>query len=164
MLIRNLLRTGDDHALMLQRVILGLIFFAHGSQKALGWYGGPGLETSMRNFTGMGIPSVLAALAVMAEFLGGIGLLLGLLSRIAAVGIAVNMLVAILLVHVKNGFFMNWMGSQHGEGFEFHLLAMAVAGMIVVRGAGAWSLDRALERWWTGGSTWHIHVEPQPSE
>src|SRR5437867_2954801 len=115
MLIRNLLHTEDDHVLMLQRVVLGLIFFAHGSQKVLGWFGGPGLETAMRNFTSMGIPTVLASLAILAEFLGGIGLIFGLLSRIAALGIAVNMAVAVMLVHARNGLFMNWMGNQRGE-------------------------------------------------
>src|SRR5258708_38423800 len=107
MWMRNILRTEDDHSLMLQRVVLGVIFFAHGSQKALGWFGGPGLDTTLRSFTdNMGIPTVLASLAILAEFLGGIGLILGLFSRIAALGIAVNMVVAVLFVHARNGLFM----------------------------------------------------------
>jgi putative oxidoreductase len=82
----------------------------------------------------------------MAEFLGGMGLIIGFLSRIAAFGIAVNMLVAILTVHMPNGIFMNWAGTQKGEGYEFHLLAIALCILIMVKGAGALSVDRALTK------------------
>ena len=111
----------------------------------------------------MGIPAIFAVLAILAEFLGGIGLFFGLLSRIAALGIAVEMAVAVLLVHARNGFFMNWSGNQAGEGFEYHLLAISIAVLIVARGAGAWSLDRVLDAWLTGGRTVHIHMEPAHS-
>jgi putative oxidoreductase len=98
----------------------------------------------MGMFEGRGIPAVLAFLAIMAEFLGGIGLILGFLARIGAFGILCNMVVAILMVHGRNGFFMNWTGAQRGEGFEYHLLAIAIALAIVAAGAGAFSVDRAL--------------------
>jgi putative oxidoreductase len=149
---------------MLSRVILGIVFVAHGAQKAFGWFGGPGFEPTVRTFSqGLGIPVFFAVLAILAEFLGGIGLLVGLLSRVAAFGIAVNMLVAVFLVHARNGLFMNWSGNQRGEGFEYHLLALALALLIVVRGAGAWSVDRVVEGWWAGGRTLHIRMEPEPS-
>jgi len=93
-----------------------------------------------------GIPAVFAFLAIAAEFFGGLGLLLGLLSRIAAFGITCNMLVAIATVHHRFGLFMNWAGTQKGEGFEFHLLVLAITFLIMVRGAGALSLDRRLSR------------------
>lgn len=100
----------------------------------------------MNFFTGgMGIPAVFAALAIAAEFLGGIGLLLGLLTRVAALGIAIEMAVAMFLVHTRNGFFMNWSGRQSGEGFEYHLLAIAIGVTLLAHGAGAWSLDRLIE-------------------
>src|SRR5947209_16363624 len=92
----------------------------------------------------MGIPALFAVLAILAEFLGGLGLLIGLLSRVAAFGIAVNMAVAVFLVHGPNGLFMNWYGNQKGEGFEYHLLALAMAVLVIARGAGAWSVDRVL--------------------
>ena len=92
----------------------------------------------------MGIPAPLAFLAICAEFLGGIGLIVGLLSRVAAFGIACNMFVAMFMVHRHFGFFMNWAGSQKGEGYEYHLLALAVAFAIMIRGAGALSIDAAL--------------------
>jgi len=92
----------------------------------------------------MHIPAVFAFLAICAEFLGGIGLIVGALARVAAFGIACNMVVAVLMVHAPNGLFMNWTGQQKGEGFEFHLLALAIAAVLVVRGAGALSVDHAL--------------------
>jgi putative oxidoreductase len=164
MWFRKLVQTPEDYLLTLVRITLGVIFFAHGSQKVLGWFGGNGFDGTMTAFTqGMGVPSFLALLAILAEFLGGIGLILGFLSRIAAFAIAVEMAVAVYLVHAPNGFFMNWQGTQKGEGFEYHLLAIAIAVLVTVRGAGAWSLDRLVEAWSTGGRTLHIHMEPHPS-
>jgi putative oxidoreductase len=99
----------------------------------------------MGYFTGtMHIPAPLAFLAISAEFFGGLGLILGFLTRIAAFGIAVNMVVAIALVHSSFGFFMNWTGAQKGEGFEYHLLVLAIAAFLMIRGAGAFSADRAI--------------------
>jgi len=83
----------------------------------------------------------VAFLAVMAEFLGPLGLAVGLLTRVAALGIAVVMLVAILTVHRQHGFFMNWRGTQAGEGVEYHVLALGLALALIVNGAGAWSID-----------------------
>jgi putative oxidoreductase len=99
----------------------------------------------MGYFTGvMHIPAPLAFLSIAAEFFGGLGLFLGFLTRIAAFGIAVNMVVAIATVHRAFGFFMNWNGNQKGEGFEYHLLVLAMTAFLIIRGAGALSLDRAL--------------------
>lgn len=146
-MLRKLIHTREDHLLTLLRICLGVIFFAHGSQKVLGWFGGPGFSGSLGFFTqGMGIPVFFAVLAIAAEFLGGIGLLFGLLTRVAAFGITVVMAVAVFMVHAPNGFFMNWTGSQKGEGFEFHLMAIAIAVTLMARGAGAWSLDRLIEK------------------
>jgi putative oxidoreductase len=92
----------------------------------------------------LGIPAVFAGLAIAAEFLGAIGLITGTLSRIAAFGIAVTMLVAVVMVHASNGFFMNWTGAQAGEGFEYHILAIALAAVVMVKGAGNWSIDKLL--------------------
>jgi putative oxidoreductase len=126
------------------RLILGIVFFAHGAQKMLGWYGGYGFHGTMGFFTQQGIPAPLAFLAICAEFFGGLGLIFGLLTRIAAFGIMVNMLVAIITVHHVNGLFMNWFGNQKGEGYEYHLLAIALGLVVLIKGAGALSLDRLL--------------------
>jgi len=146
-MFRKLLTTSNDLTLTLVRLVLGVTFFMHGAQKMLGWFGGYGFHATMGFFTQqMGIPAPLAFLAICAEFFGGLGLIVGLLSRIAALGIIVNMLVAIATVHHVNGFFMNWTGQQKGEGYEYHLLAIALAIVVLVKGAGALSLDRLLTR------------------
>ncbi len=125
--------------------MLGIVFFPHGAQKVLGWLGGYGFSATMGFFTTqMHIPAPLAFLAICAEFFGSPGLIFGLLTRIAAFGIAMNMLVAVLMVHMHIAFFMNWSGAQKGEGYEYHLLALALAIPIIIRGAGAFSIDRAL--------------------
>lgn len=121
--------------------------FPHGAQKVLGWFGGYGFSATMQFFTGtMHIPAALAFLAIMAEFAGALGLIFGFLSRIAAFGIAMNMAVAIVMVHGANGLFMNWMGTQKGEGFEYHILALGLALVIIIKGAGTISLDRLLAK------------------
>jgi putative oxidoreductase len=141
----KLLATSNDLILTVIRLVLGVVFFAHGAQKMLGWFGGYGFHGTMGFFTQqMGIPAPFAFLAICAEFFGGLGLILGLLSRVAALGIIANMLVAVAMVHIGNGFFMNWTGQQKGEGSEYHLLAIALAVVVLVKGGGALSIDRAL--------------------
>jgi putative oxidoreductase len=143
-LLERLLETPRDVGPTIARLALGLVMFPHGAQKMLGWFGGYGFAGTMGFFTQSGIPTVFAFLAIMAEFLGSIGLIAGALSRIAALGIAVNMAVAIVMVHAPQGFFMNWFGNQKGEGFEYHLLAIGLAAIVMVKGAGRLSLDRWL--------------------
>ena len=146
-MFKKLLTTSDDASLAFMRIMLGIVFFAHGAQKVLGWFGGYGFSGTMGFFTTqMHIPPVFAFLAICAEFFGSLGLILGFLTRIAAFGIAVNMIVAVLMVHIHVGFFVNWFGNQKGEGFEYHLLALALAIPVMIRGAGAVSVDRALSR------------------
>ena len=144
-MINKLFATEDSIATAILRLVLGIVFFAHGAQKMLGWFGGFGFSGTMGFFTGtMHIPTLLAFLAIAAEFFGSLGLILGFLTRIAALGIAANMAVAIATVHRAVGFFMNWNGTQKGEGFEFHLLVLAITGFLMIRGAGAFSVDRAI--------------------
>ena len=142
----KLLKTDpNDVTLTILRLVLGVVFFAHGAQKVFGWFGGYGYSATMGFFMHNGIPAPLAFLAIMAEFLGGLGLIVGLLSRVAAFGITCNMLVAILTVHMRNGLFMNWAGNQKGEGFEYHLLVLAITCAIMIAGGGAWSVDAAVQ-------------------
>jgi putative oxidoreductase len=111
----------------------------------LGWFGGAGFSGTMAGMTGfLHIPAPLAILPILAEFFGGLGLLLGLLTRIAAFGLLCDMLVAVFLVHARNGLFMNWDGGQKGEGFEFHVLAIAMLLVTMAGGGGAASFDRVL--------------------
>src|SRR5215470_5935956 len=144
-MFKKIINTTDDFAITVLRLVLGAVFFAHGAQKMLGWFGGYGFSGTMGFFTGaMHIPAPFAFLAIAAEFFGGIGLILGFLTRIAAFCIAVNMAVAIAAVHHNSGFFMNWAGTQKGEGFEYHLLVLAMTAFLMIRGAGAFSVDRAV--------------------
>ncbi len=157
-MLRKLIATDNDGATTVLRLILGVVFFAHGAQKALGWFGGYGFSGTMGFFTGMlHIPAPFAVLAIAAEFLGGLGLIFGLLTRVAAFGIFCNMLVAVAMVHHQFGLFMNWTGTQKGEGFEFHLLALAMTAFLMIRGAGAVSVDRLL----SAKSSGVVRVSPQ---
>jgi len=131
---------------LILRLTLAIVMFPHGAQKALGWFGGHGLRGTVGFFTSQGIPVPLALLAIAAELLGSLGVLVGLFTRVAAFGIACVMVVAIVTVHAKVGFFMNWFGTQKGEGFEYHLLALGIALALLVGGAGLWSFDAAIAR------------------
>jgi len=146
-MLKMLVKTETDYLLTLARLVLGFLFFAHGSQLMLGWFGGFGLGGSMQFFTQqLGIPAAFAFLGIAGQFFGGIFLIAGLAGRIAALAIIGNMVVAVAKVHWQFGLFMNWFGTQKGEGFEYHLLAVTLGLLIVVRGSGALSLDRLLAR------------------
>ena len=145
-MLKRLMGTSNDVTLTILRMVLGVVFFAHGAQKMLGWFGGYGFHATIGSFEHMGMAAPVAFLVICTEFFGGLGLIVGLLTRIAALGIGGEMIGAIFMVHLQNGFFMNWMGTQKGEGFEYHLLAIAIAAVLLLRGAGAYSVDRAITR------------------
>ena len=146
-MLPKLFRTKDEWSLLMLRVMLGIVIFPHGAQKIFGWFGGYGFAGTMANFTDrMHIPWFFALLAILAESLGSWGLIIGFLTRIAAFGVLCNMIVAILLVHLPNGFFMNWGGKQKGEGFEYHLLAIGICVALMIAGGGKWSVDRAITK------------------
>jgi putative oxidoreductase len=140
-----LVETNGGVVPLILRLTLAVVMFPHGAQKTLGWFGGHGLRGTLASFTKSGFPPALTLLAMMAEFLGPLGLAIGLLTRVAALGIALVMLVAIT-VHKQHGFFMNWFGAQAGEGVEYHLLALGLALALIVNGAGAWSIDALIAR------------------
>ena len=143
----RIIQTPNDVAGAIVRVMLGVVIFAHGAQKVFGWFGGAGFDATMTRFTEVyNIPLVFAFIAIMAEFLGGLGLIVGLLTRIAALGISTSMLFAIVIVTGSEGFFINWAGNLPAgdEGYEFQLLAIAMGVSVLVKGAGAFSLDRIL--------------------
>ena len=140
-----ILTTDGDWVIAIVRIVLGVVFFAHGAQMALGWFGGAGLQRTVRTFQeNLQIPAPLALLSVAAQFLGGLGLIVGLLSRVAAFGIVIVMSVALLVIHRKFGFFMNWFGEKQGHGIEYHVLVLALGLTVMIRGAGAFSLDQVL--------------------
>jgi putative oxidoreductase len=143
--LASVFATGNSITLTVMRVGLAIVFLPHGLQKVFGVMGGQGFSATMAMFTQqMGIPPLFAFLAIMTEFLGPIALLLGFFTRLAALAITLEMIVAVMMVHAPNGFFMNWAGNQAGEGFEYHILAMTLAVALVLSGGGRCSLDRMM--------------------
>ena len=144
-MLRKLMQTDDDVGRLIVRLTLGLVMFPHGAQKLLGWFGGHGFLETLQFFTSqLGLPAVVVFLVVLAEFFGSLALITGFLGRLGAFGILCVMLGAIFLVHLPNGFFMNWYGTQKGEGIEYHILAIGMALAILVKGSGAFSIDRSM--------------------
>lgn len=143
--MRWLLRTSDDWALTIIRVTLGLVYFPHGAQKLFGWFGGRGFSATITSYGQLyHLPAAVVVLVIAAESLGSVGLIFGFLTRFDAFAIALDMLGAIKLVTLQNGFFMNWAGRQHGEGIEFQILVIGMSIALMWKGAGALSLDGIL--------------------
>jgi putative oxidoreductase len=143
-MFQKLIHTDESFTGLLARLTLGFVMLPHGLQKLLGLFGGYGFTGTMNAFTGGGMPWIVAFLVILGESFGALGLIFGFMSRFAAFGITVIMLGAIFIGHLSNGFFMNWTGQQPGEGFEYHILAIGLGLIILLRGAGRWSIDRAL--------------------
>jgi putative oxidoreductase len=142
-MLRKLFITDNSSNWLLLRIALGTVMLGHGLQKSLGWFGGFGWDSSMDYFTGfVGLPSPLAALVILAESLGAVFLILGIAGRINAALMIAIMTGAFFVDHLPNGFFMNWFGTQKGEGFEFDILFIAIALILVVNGSGKFSVDR----------------------
>jgi putative oxidoreductase len=145
-LFSSFVSTSDSFAPTLLRLALGIMILPHGLQKTLGWFGGYGFKGSMGYLTGtIGAPWIFALLAILAETVGAVMLITGFGTRLAALGVGGVMVVA-ALTHRSNGFFMNWAGNQKGEGIEFHLLALAIVGTLLILGGGQWSIDSLLAR------------------
>jgi putative oxidoreductase len=143
--MRVLFRTDNSPAQLFIRLALGAVMFAHGAQKVLGWFGGPGMEKTTQAFTvKMGFPLWVPVLLMIIEFLGSLGLVTGLFTRLSALGIGTAMGVCAYMNHLQHGFFMNWFGAQKGEGFEFHLLVIGICLALAVKGGGLLSLDAVL--------------------
>jgi putative oxidoreductase len=144
-MLKGLMQTDEDVGMLIVRLTLGLVMFPHGAQKLLGWFGGNGFAGTMQFFTSqLSLPPAVALLVILAEFFGSIALISGFLGRVGAFGILCVMLGAIFMVHLPNGFFMNWYGNQKGEGYEYHLLAIGMALAIMVKGSGSLSIDRSM--------------------
>jgi putative oxidoreductase len=143
-MFKKLLRTRNDWTLTLIRLVAGGVMLPHGMQKMFGWFGGGGFTGTMHGLAQRGIPAPLVFLVIVAEFFGALGLILGCLSRFAAFGIAVDMIVAAILVTSHFGMFINWAGKKKGEGMEYQFLMIGMSLAILFAGGGACSVDRVL--------------------
>jgi putative oxidoreductase len=145
----RLFETDASWRSLIQRVVLAGVMLPHGLQKLGAFGGGGGLEQSSQYLAhATHLPYVFGVLAVLAETVGALLLLTGFLTRLGAIGVTGVMIGAVLSTHLGNGFFMNWFGDKGGEGFEYHLLALALAIPLIVSGGGLWSIDRAIDRHW----------------
>jgi len=132
---------------LIARIALGMMILPHGAQKLLGWFGGYGFAGTMKFFTeSMNLPWLLALLVIFGEFFGGLMILFGIGTRIGALWVGVILSVAMIMLHLQHGFFMNWFGTQQGEGIEFFILAAGLALILLFEGGGKYSVDLFLNR------------------
>lgn len=142
-----LFSTTGDWAGLILRVLLGGIMLPHGAQKLMGWFGGYGFTQSMRFFTDfMKLPWIVGFAVIILEFFGAAALIVGFASRLWAFALLVIMVGAIITTNYKHGLFMNWFGTQEGEGYEYHLLVIGICFVILLLGSGRYSLDNLIVR------------------
>lgn len=145
--MKQLLSTNNNTGIGIIRMMLGIVLFPHGAQKLLGWFGGYGFDGTMGYLTGsVGLPYLLALMVILIEFFGALLLIFGVFSRVVAIGVVALFTGIVFSAHSGNGFFMNWAGSQKGEGFEYHLLVIGMALAVLVNGAGRFSIDGLISR------------------
>ena len=145
--IKYLFQTNASFSYWVPRVILGCVMFPHGAQKLFGWFGGFGFTNTMTYFTETaGLPWIIAFLIIMGESLGSLGLIVGFFTRLSAFGLICIMVGAIITVHIPNGLFMNWLGKQAGEGFEYHLLVIGISIPLLISGGGKYSVDGLINK------------------
>ena len=145
--MKYLFQTNASFSYWVPRVVLGCVMFPHGAQKLFGWFGGFGFTNTMTYFTETaGLPWIIAFLIIMGESLGSLGLIVGFFTRLSALGLICIMVGAIITVHIPNGLFMNWLGKQAGEGFEYHLLVIGISIPLLLSGGGKFSVDGLINK------------------
>jgi len=143
-MFKEFLTTDRSPAQLFIRLALGVVMFPHGAQKVLGWFGGPGITKTLQAFAGMGFPACSVVALMVVETFGAVLLAFGFLTRLWAIGIGAIITICMFLSHVQHGFFMNWFGQQQGEGFEYHILVIGICLALLIKGGGAFSVDRKL--------------------
>ena len=141
----KIFKTNNDWTGLVTRLTIGLILFPHGAQKMLGIFGGYGFSGTMGFFTNiMHLPGLIGFLVIIIEFIGSLSLIAGFASRLWSALVIIEMLGAVITTHLNNGFFMNWAGTQKGEGYEFHLLIIGLALATLMNGSGKFSADEKI--------------------
>lgn len=144
-IVNNIIQTEQSTAMLLVRILLGLVIFSHGAQSMIGWFGGTGFTSTMYYLTSiMQLPYIIALSVILLQFFGSILIILGVLVRPVALAMSGMFVGMIVTVHLDHGFFMNWFGDKSGEGFEYHILVLALCATLMIEGAGRFSLDRFL--------------------
>jgi putative oxidoreductase len=139
-MIGKLLHTDPDYTLTFLRIIAGLIVFPYGMQKLFGWFGGPGIDGTLKDLDSRRIPRSIAWLIIVGQSFGSIALVAGFLDRIAAGGLFI-IFTGALIVHLPDGWTMNWFGEKKGEGIEYLVMLLSLLLVAIVRGSGAMSID-----------------------
>jgi putative oxidoreductase len=139
-MIEKLLHTDADYACSFLRTIAGIIIFPYGMQKLLGWFDGVGIKGTLEQMKVRKIPQFIGWLIIIGQSLGSIALIFGFLGRIAAGGLFI-IFIGALIVHLPDGWAMNWFGTKNGEGIEYHVLLLSLLLIVIVRGSGAISID-----------------------
>jgi putative oxidoreductase len=139
-MIEKLLQTDTDYVCTFLRIVAGIIIFPYGMQKLLGWFDGVGIKGTLEQMTVRKIPKFIAWLIIIGQSLGSIALIFGFLGRIAAGGLFI-IFTGALIVHLPDGWSMNWFGTKDGEGIEYHVLLLSLLLIIIVNGSGAMSID-----------------------
>ena len=144
-MIKSLLQTDSDYVYTFLRIIAGIIVFPYGMQKLFGWssapgFGVPGIKGSLEQITARNIPKFIAWLIIIGQSFGSIALMSGFLGRIAAGGLFI-IFTGALIVHLPDGWTLNWFGSKKGEGIEYFVLLLSLLLVIVLKGSGALSMD-----------------------
>ena len=149
-MIKTLLQTDSDYVYTFLRIIAGIIIFPYGMQKLFGWFsapgfGAPGIKSALEQLTARKIPKFIAWLIIIGQSLGSIALMSGFLGRIAAGGLFI-IFTGALIVHLPDGWTLNWFGSKKGEGVEYFVLLLSLLLVIILKGSGALSIDFWLTR------------------
>lgn len=132
-------------AALAARLALGIAIFPHGAQKVFGWFGGQGIKGTMAFLTeGAGLPFLIAVLVILIEFLGSLFLIAGFYTRVAAFCFICHFFGVVLFSGFQYRFFMNWGGTQQGEGLEYFILLFGLALSLLITGGGKASLDASL--------------------
>lgn len=143
-MIETTISTQHDYICFMLRVVAGLIILPYGLQKIFGWFpplgGGIGIEGTIADFKAKKLPALIAWLVIIAQVFGSIGLIIGCLGRVAALGNFIIFASAIF-VHAPDGWSMNWTGRKKGEGVEYFILLLSILFVIILKGSGAWSVD-----------------------
>lgn len=142
----QIFNTHNDYTGLIIRLTIGIVIFPHGAQAMLGWFGGFGFVSTLEHLEQTGLPSLVAVMVILIEFLGAILLIVGFASRLSAIAMGGLFIGIILKEHLPYGFFMNWFGDKEGEGFEYHLLMLGLCLALFIQGSGKYSLDSLISK------------------